>query len=107
MRLGILGFPKSGKTTLFNTLTAARRETDKFATSKKTHLAMAQVPDPRLARLEELFKPRRYVPATVEYVDVPGMQKGKGSESLDLAQLRTVDALVHVVRAFEDPELVH
>ncbi|MCP4658267.1 MAG: redox-regulated ATPase YchF, partial [bacterium] len=45
--------------------------------------------------------------ATVEYVDVPGMQKGKGSESLDLAQLRTVDALVHVVRAFEDPELVH
>lgn len=107
MRSGILGLPKSGKTTLFNTLTASRQETDKFAASKKTHVAVARVPDPRLARLRPLFNPRRYTPATVEFVDVPGIRKGEGAESLDLAELRTVDALVHVVRAFDDPELLH
>jgi hypothetical protein len=107
MRSGILGLPKSGKTTLFNTLTASRHETDKFAASKKTHVAVATVPDPRLARLRPLFNPRRYTPATVEVVDVPGLRKGEGAESLDLVELRTVDALVHVVRAFDDPELLH
>lgn len=107
MQLGILGLPKVGKTTLFNTLTASRQETDKFAASKKTHVAVAKVPDPRLAALRPLFNPKRYTPATIEYVDIPGMRTGEGSESLDLAQLRTVDALVQVVRAFDDPELVH
>ncbi len=107
MQLGILGLPKAGKTTLFNTLTASEHETDKFASSQKTHVAIAKVPDPRLARLRDLFQPRRYVQATVEYVDIPGIQEGEGAESLNLAQLRTVDALVHVVRAFADPELIH
>ncbi|MEM7582394.1 MAG: redox-regulated ATPase YchF [Acidobacteriota bacterium] len=107
MQLGILGLAKAGKTLLFNTLTASQKDTDKFAASKKTHLATAKVPDPRLEKLRDLYKPKRYVPATVEYIDIPGIQKGEGSQSLDLAQLRTVDALVHVVRAFEDPELPH
>ncbi len=107
MQLGILGLPKVGKTTLFNTLTSSALETDKFATSSKIHLGLAQVPDPRLAALRDLFQPRRYTPATVEYLDIPGMRKGEGSESLDLAKLKTVDALVHVVRSFEDPELLH
>jgi len=107
MQLGILGLAKAGKTTLFNTLTASQQDTGKFAASKKTHLATAKVPDPRLERLRDLYKPRRYVPATVDYIDIPGIQKGEGSQSLDLAQLRTVDALVHVVRAFEDDELLH
>jgi GTP-binding protein YchF len=107
MQLGILGLPKAGKTTLFNTLTASHQETDKFATSAKTHVGIATVPDPRLAALRDLFNPRKYVPATVEYVDIPGMKKGDGPESLDLAKLKTVDALVHVVRAFADPEIVH
>lgn len=107
MQLGILGLPKSGKTTLFNILTASQQDTDKFAASKKTHIAVAKVPDPRLARLRDLYNPKRYVPATVEYVDIPGVSKGDGRESLDLGQLRTVDALVHVVRAFDDPELLH
>ena len=107
MHLGILGLPKVGKTTLFNTLTASRQETDKFAASKKTHVAVAKVPDPRLAALRPLFSPKRYTPATIEYVDIPGIRTGESSESLDLAQLRTVDALVQVVRAFDDPELVH
>lgn len=107
MQLGILGLPKAGKTTLFNILTASHEATDKFSASRKTHVGVARVPDPRLAQLRDLFNPRRYVPATVEYVDIPGIQKGSGPASLDLAELRTVDALVHVVRAFEDPELLH
>ncbi|MFN7942558.1 MAG: redox-regulated ATPase YchF [Thermoanaerobaculia bacterium] len=107
MQLGILGLAKAGKTTLFNTLTASHETTDKFSTSDKTHVAVAKVPDPRLVALRDLFQPRRYVPATVEYVDIPGIARGDGPESLDLAKLKTVDALLHVVRAFEDPEIPH
>lgn len=107
MQLGILGLPKVGKTTLFNTLTASERDTGKFAASREVHVGVATVDDDRLARLRDLYKPRRYVPATAEYVDIPGLSKGEGSESLDLAQLKNVDALVHVVRAFEDEEIPH
>src|SRR5215470_17829179 len=107
MQLGILGLPKVGKTTLFNTLTASHQETDKYATSDRTNLGVATVRDVRLEQLRDLFKPRRYVPATIQYVDIPGVKRGEGAESLDLAKLKTVDALVHVVRAFEDPELLH
>ncbi len=107
MQLGILGLPKAGKTTLFNTLTASHQATDKFATSDKTNMGMATVRDPRLEQLRDLWKPRRYTPATVQYVDIPGMKRGESTESIDLAKLKAVDALVHVVRAFEDPELLH
>jgi GTP-binding protein YchF len=107
LQLGILGLSKSGKTTLFNTLTASRQETGKFSASAETHLGAAAVRDPRLEQLRDLFEPRRYVPATVQYVDIPGIKRGESAESLDLAKLKTVDALVHVVRAFEDPEIVH
>jgi GTP-binding protein YchF len=107
MQLGILGLPKVGKTTLFNTLTASRQETDKFATSDKTNMGVANVRDVRLEQLRDLFKPKRYVPATIQYVDIPGLKRGESAESLDLAKLKMVDALVHVVRAFSDPELVH
>ncbi|HXT52229.1 MAG TPA: redox-regulated ATPase YchF [Thermoanaerobaculia bacterium] len=107
MQLGILGFPKVGKTTLFNILTASHQSTDKFSASRQTNVGVAQVPDARLVKLRDLFSPKKYTPATVEYVDIPGIRKGEGAESLDLGKLRTVDALVHVVRAFEDPELPH
>lgn len=107
MQFGILGLPKVGKTTLFNTLTAADEATDKFSAGGSTHVGVARVPDPRLVQLRDLFNPRKYTPATVEYVDIPGIQKGEGSESLDLAKLKTVDGLLHVVRAFEDPEIPH
>ena len=106
MQLGILGFPKVGKTTLFNTLTAQAASTDKFSASRETNVGMAVVPDPRLVQLRDLFNPKRFTPATVRYVDVPGIKKGE-REGLDLAELRNVDALVHVVRAFNDPELLH
>ncbi len=109
MQLGILGLPKVGKTTLYNTLTAAHEATGKFHASKRTHLGTARVPDPRLEKLRDLYRPKRYTPATVDYVDIPGMHPsgamGDGKESLDLDKLRNVDALVHVVRAFDDPEL--
>ena len=106
MQLGILGLPKAGKTALFNALTASRRETGKFKASRTTNVGVAHVDDPRLERLRELYRPRRCVPAQVRFVDVPGIDRGRG-ETLDLAELRMMDALVHVVRAFEDPELVH
>lgn len=106
MQLGILGLPKAGKTALFNALTASRQETGKFKASRTTNIGVAHVDDPRLERLRELYGPRRYVPAQVRFVDVPGIDRGRG-ETLDLAELRMMDALVHVVRAFEDPELVH
>jgi ribosome-binding ATPase len=107
VQLGILGLSKSGKTTLFNTLTASQQATGKFAASADTHLGMAAVGDPRLEKLRDLFKPRRYIPATVQYMDIPGLKRGDSAESIDLAKLKGVDALVHVVRAFEDPEIVH
>ena len=107
MQLGILGLPKVGKTTLFNILTASDAATDKFGTSDKTHVGIAKVPDQRLNELRELFQPKKFTPATVEYLDIPGLKKGEGQESLDLAKLKAVDALVHVVRAFEDPEISH
>jgi ribosome-binding ATPase YchF (GTP1/OBG family) len=107
VQLGILGLPKSGKTTLFNTLTASHQATDKYATSNQTNMGTAQVRDTRLEALRDLFKPKRYMPASVQYVDIPGLTKGESAESLDLAKLKMVDALVHVVRAFDDPEILH
>jgi hypothetical protein len=99
--------PKTGKTTLFNTLTASQQATDKFSSSGQTNVGQATVRDQRLEQLRDLFKPKRYVPATVQYMDIPGIKRGESAESLDLAKLKTVDALVHVVRAFDDPEIVH
>ena len=107
MQLGILGLPKSGKTTLFNTLTASHQATDKFASSGQTNMGTATVRDSRLEELRDLFHPKKYAPATVQYVDIPGIKRGESAESIDLGKLKTVDALVHVVRAFEDPEILH
>src|ERR1700759_4396089 len=92
---------------MFNTLAASRQATDKYATSSQTNMGVAQVRDVRLETLRDLFNPKRYVPATVQYMDIPGISKGESAESLDLAKLKTVDALVHVARAFSDPEILH
>ncbi len=107
MEVGIIGLPKVGKTTLFNILTASNQATDRYSTSTKTNVGVATVPDPRLIRLREHYQPKKFTPATVTYVDIPGLKKGSGAESLDLARLREVDALAHVVRAFEEPEILH
>jgi hypothetical protein len=105
VQLGILGLPKAGKTTLFNLLTASAASTDKYVQSREAHVAVARVPDARLAALRDLFRPRKFTQATVRFVDVPGLERGQGSANLDLVRLREVDGLVHVVRAFADPEL--
>jgi GTP-binding protein YchF len=105
MRIGILGLPKSGKTTLFNLLTASELATDKFRAAGEAHVGIARVPDRRLERLRDLYEPRKYTPATVEFIDIPGLKRGESRESLDLDRLRTVDALMQVVRGFEDLEI--
>jgi hypothetical protein len=107
MEMGILGLAKAGKTTLFNILTGTRQATDKFARSGDVHVGTAKVPDPRLEALRDLYNPKKYTPATVQYVDIPGIEKGESAEALNLDKLKNVDALMHVVRAFDDPELVH
>ena len=107
MEVGIIGLPKVGKTTLFNTLTASRQSTDRYLTSVATNVGVATVPDPRLIGLREHYQPKRFTPATVTYVDIPGIQKGGTTESLDFTRLRQVDALAHVVRAFTEPTLLH
>ena len=107
MQLGIVGFPKTGKTTLFNLLTASRETTDKFSKSSEAHLAICLVPDDRLKSLSALYKPKKETPATVQFVDIPGVTKQVGSADLNLNQLKDVDALVHVVRAFDDQEIPH
>lgn len=107
MKLGILGFPKSGKTTLFNLLTGGHAETGKFAVQREAHVGVARVPDRRLEKLRDLYSPERYVPATIDYVDIPGLELGKGAEDVELVALKNVDALVHVVRAFDDDEIQH
>jgi len=108
MKVGILGFPKTGKTTVFNALTGAEIPTDKFAgRTGKIHLGVAKVRDDRLAVLAGIYKPKKITPATIDYVDVPGFEPGSKGLSAYLAEFRGLDAVLHVVRGFEDPELPH
>jgi len=108
--LVIIGLPGSGKTTVFNALTRAEAATGTFGSSgDDPNLATVKVPDPRLDLLTEMFHPQRKVPADVQYLDVAGIAKGiaKGMSGQLLGHLSQADALVHVVRAFEDPNVPH
>ncbi|KKM09753.1 hypothetical protein SY88_16220 [Clostridiales bacterium PH28_bin88] len=109
---GIVGLPMVGKTTFFNLLTRSRKETSSFFTGKTaTTTETAPVPDRRLDFLAELYHPRKYTPATLEVIDVPGLvrgsSQGQGAGNQFLAAVREVDALVHMVRAFDNPEVLH
>jgi GTP-binding protein YchF len=107
MRFGILGFPKSGKTTLFNILTGAGAQTDRYTRSRgKANIAVAHVPEPRLERLQEIFQSAKASTVTLDFLDYPGLARGEFL-GLDLAEFRNVDAILHVARAFEDPEIPH
>src|SRR4030043_1995858 len=107
MEIGIIGLPKSGKTTIFNSLTKGQAETDAYTpTALEPNLGVAKVPDPRLGELEAIFKPKRTIPAEVKYVDA-AIPKGKGLSGELLAYLSQVDALIHVVRAFSDERVPH
>jgi hypothetical protein len=105
MRIGLFGFPRTGKSSLFSLLTGAPAAT---AGGRDTvHLGVAKVPDPRLDTLSALHKPKKTTPATVEYMDLAAIEKGEAAEGLPLEQLRTVDALAHVVRGFRDDGIPH
>lgn len=105
MKVGIIGLPAVGKSTLFQLLT--RSPPAPPGGKPEARVGIAKVPDPRLDRLAEMFKPKKKTPATVEYVDVPGVSKGEGASLVDLPALRGVDAFVHIVRAFESETVAH
>jgi len=111
VKVAIIGIPKSGKTTIFNALTKGSAEVASYSPSLTPNMGMAKVPDSRLALLENIFHPDKTIPAEVSYVDIAGSPKtltsqtGIGGEFL--SYLTTADALLQVVRVFQDEKLPH
>src|SRR5215207_3457069 len=103
MKIGLIGLPKSGKTTLFNLLTGSTVPTSRYDGGRaELHTGVAKVPDPRVDRLSALFSPKKTTYGTFEVVDLAGIEKGSGGASLDVKEFRSADALLHVVRGFTD-----
>jgi ribosome-binding ATPase len=116
MKIGIVGLPQVGKTTIFKLLTEGRVDTSSWGKGKEAHIGIAQVPDSHVDRLAEIVNPKKVTYANVEYVDLPGLSRGEGKAALEgqgkematyLNSLKNVDTLLHVVRAFDDPNLPH
>jgi GTP-binding protein YchF len=105
MKVAIIGLASVGKSTLFQLLTGAVAPPP--SGKPEARLGIARVPDPRIETLSEMYSPKKKTHATVEYVDVPGVAKGEGSALVDLPALRGIDAMVHVVRAFESDVVPH
>jgi hypothetical protein len=110
MKLGIIGLPQSGKTTLFNALTRGTQPTG-IATGKiEVHTAVVDVPDPRVDKLAAMFKPRKTIYTKVTYADIAGLDASAGKSGISgtlLNQLTQMDGLIHVVRCFEDENVPH